>query len=558
MLGTAGAGRAHVAWLNALGVQASAIGNHELDLGPAAFGDLISASTAEGDTWTGASFPYLSTNLDFSTEESLSALVAEDGLGAGELNGKLAAYTTFTLGSETIGVVAATTPSLGSITSIGNMIVQPSSATDIDALATLIQADVDALTAKGIDKIIVLAHMQEIRIEKELAAKLSDVDIIVAGGSNTLLADSNDRLRSGDTASDTYPLKLSSKSSEPILVVNTDGDYSYLGRLVVDFDKDGLIIDELLDSEINGVYASDAQGLSENGLSANDVISEMQSIANALSSALQATAGNVVGYTSVYLNGERNSVRTEETNLGNLSADANLAYAQNIDSSTTLSLKNGGGIRGPIGACIVPPGSTSDPVCGPPTGTPGISAPGAISQYDLEIAFRFNNSLSLVTVTGAELKALLENGVSSVENVSGKFPQVAGMTFSYDPSKPAGSRIAEIVVLDSNGAAAGGEAVTVVSGGLVTDTAANQSFRLVTLGFLAEGGDDYPFPTGPEANVVDLLQDGVTTGSFTFASNGSEQDVLAEFLNSNFATAETGYNIADTITDTRITTTTLP
>ena len=438
------------------------------------------------------------------------------------------------------------------------MLIQPSNATDLDALAALIQADVDALTAKGIDKIIVLAHMQEIRIEKELAAKLSDVDIIVAGGSNTLLADSNDRLRTGDTAADSYPLKLSSKTSEPVLVVNTDGDYSYLGRLVVDFDKDGLILDELLDDDVNGVYASDAQGLSENGLSNTDAIAQVQSIANALSAALQATAGNVVGYTKVYLNGERGSVRTEETNLGNLSADANLAFAQGIDSSTTLSLKNGGGIRGPIGACIVPPGSTGEPVCSPPAGTPGISAPGAISQYDLEIAFRFNNSLSLVTVTGAELKALLENGVSSVENVSGKFPQVAGMTFSYDPSKPAGSRIAEIVVLDANGADDGGEAVTVVSGGVLSETAAGQSFRLVTLGFLAEGGDDYPFPTGPEANVVDLLQDGVTTGAFSFASDGSEQDVLAEFLNSNFGTAETGYNVADTEPDTRITTTTLP
>ena len=416
----------------------------------------------------------------------------------------------------------------------------------------------DALTADGINKIILLAHMQEFRIEQELASTLSGVDIIIGGGSNTLLADSNDRLRDGDSAVDNYPLGFTGKDGNPVLLVNTDGDYSYLGRLVVDFDENGVLLTSLLDANINGVYASDEAGLSENGLSEEDAIDEVEAISDALATALEARAGNIVGYTDVYLNGERGSVRTEETNLGNLSADANLVYAQSVDASTAISLKNGGGIRSSIGSCVVPPGSNDDPVCGPPKGISGVSTEGAVSQLDLEIAFRFNNGLTLITVTGAELKALLENGVSAVEDVSGRFPQVAGLTFSYDPSKPAGSRIANLTVLDANGAEAGDASVTVVSGGVLDAGAAAQSFRMVTLGFLASGGDDYPFPTGPAANRVDLEAEGVTSGSFTFADNGTEQDVLAEYMAANFATSATAFAVSDTEADTRITTTTLP
>jgi 5'-nucleotidase / UDP-sugar diphosphatase len=442
VLGTAGAGRVHMAWLNALGVQASAFGNHEFDAGTGAVAGLVGPGTEEGDTWTGAAFPYLSTNLDFSTDEALAALMGTDGAPASELAGKLAAYTTISVGGETIGVIGATTPNLGSISSIGGITMQPENADDLDGLASLIQADVDALVAQGINKIILLAHMQSISIEQSLAAKLSGVDIIVAGGSNTILADANDRLMGDDVAEGNYPLQFSGADGNSVLIVNVDGDYNYLGRLVVSFDAMGTVLPSSVDAAVSGAYAADEQGLADQGLTAANAIPQVQAIADSLNTALTARAGNVVGYTSVYLNGARGSVRTEETNLGNLAADAQLVYAQSIDPSTSISIKNGGGIRGPIGACIIPPGSTdaSARVCNPPTGTPGLTEPGSVSQLDLEIAFRFNNALSLVTVTGEQLKALMEQAVSVVENVGGPFPQIAGMTLTFDPSQAVGSR----------------------------------------------------------------------------------------------------------------------
>ena len=74
-----------------------------------------------------------------------------------------------------------------------------------------------------------------------------------------------------------------------------------------------------------------------------------------------AKESNVFGVSDVYLNGLRSSVRTEETNLGNLTADANLAIAKQTDPSVVISIKNGGGIRDDIGQLIVPPAVLANP-----------------------------------------------------------------------------------------------------------------------------------------------------------------------------------------------------
>ena len=56
------------------------------------------------------------------------------------------------------------------------------------------------------------------------------------------------------------------------------------------------------------------------------------------------------GRTDVYIDGRRGEVRSQETNLGNLSADANLFYAKQSDANAIISIKNGGGIRDSIGS----------------------------------------------------------------------------------------------------------------------------------------------------------------------------------------------------------------
>ncbi|MBM7333692.1 bifunctional metallophosphatase/5'-nucleotidase [Alloalcanivorax marinus] len=554
----AGNGRADIAMLNAMGLQASAVGNHDLDGGTEEFAAILGA---EGN-YPGARFPYLSTNLDFTTDANLAGLVQQNGQALSSLPNGLAGYGTLEVAGERIGVIGASTPSLGNITSTGGITVKPGGG-GVPALAAELQPAVDALTDDGIDKIILLAHMQTISIEKELATLLEGVDIIVAGGSNTLLADDNDRLLDGDSAADEYPLSFMSAADEPVLVVNTDGDYKYVGRLVVAFDDQGVLMTDRLDTSVNGAYAADdAMAASLQGT----VNSDVDTIANALEQVLAERDGNILGRTDVYLDGRRGQVRTQETNLGNLTADANLWLARQYDASVQISIKNGGGIRDDIGYFVYPPGSTSEDELAfyPPAANANAGKQeGDISQFDLEGSLRFNNSLTIGDVTAQELYGLLEHGVAKVENTAGQFPQVAGLRFSFDPARPglrsqangddtdqAGERVRNLAVVDDNGAVID----TVVRNGVLQGDP-TRTFRLVTLGFLATenassglGGDGYPFEF-PVENRLDLESEPVTgPNAATFAAPGTEQDALAEYLIARFGD-NSPYDQAETDTD---------
>ncbi len=552
----AGIGRAHIAWLNALGVQASVVGNHELDQAPAAFASII----APAGNWPGAQFPYLSSNIDFSSDSATAGLMVADARPAQA--GSVTGSVTITVNGETIGIVGASTPTLPAITSVGDLDVQPADSSDVSALAAIIQAHVDDLLDQNVDKIIVLAHMQQIAVEKTLAGLLSGVDIIVAGGSNTILADSNDSLRSGDSAVDSYPLQLNSASAEPVLVVNTNGDFTYLGRLVVEFDEAGVIKPETLDPALNGAWRSDQ--LPQTSFQS---LAAVEAITEPLEAVLQAKDGNVFGLTSVFLEGRRGNVRSEETNLGNLTADANLWYARHSDDAVLISLKNGGGIRAEIGQVLQPPG-TSDPADVqylPPQANVSSGKPqGGVSQLDLETALRFNNGLVTLSVTGAELADIIEHAVSGADAgaTPGSFPQVGGVRFSFDPSQPARaagdtnqgaamvpSRVRNLAVVDDSGAVI---AQIIVDGALQND-AANQSFRVVTLNFIAQNciadatascGDGYPYKGLVAPNLIDLSDAGTDPGATDFSSTGGEQDALAEYMMAFFA--EVPYDLAET------------
>ncbi|MFC7540977.1 5'-nucleotidase C-terminal domain-containing protein [Siccirubricoccus deserti] len=121
-----------------------------------------------------------------------------------------------------------------------------------------------------------------------------------------------------------------------------------------------------------------------------------------------------------------------------------------MDPSTAISIKNGGGIRAEIGTYSL----DAVPVPLPPQANPDAGKPeGGISRLDIENALRFNNGLSLVTVTAEGLKQVLENAVSGVapNATPGAFPQVSGIEFSFDPSQPAGSRVQSLAVVDEAG-----------------------------------------------------------------------------------------------------------
>jgi 5'-nucleotidase/UDP-sugar diphosphatase len=513
-------GRADIVILNALGVQASCFGNHEFDDNTPQVRSLILPDAVAG--YPGTAFPYLSANLDFSTDSSMASLVTADGQEASAMKNKVAKSAIITVGGQKVGVVGGTVTDLKTISSPGNIGVSQNLAADI-------QAAVDRLLALGVNKVVVMTHLQQFGREFQLATQLRDVDVIIAGGSHSVFAKPTDRLRPEDTVASPYPTSFVGADGKPVHVVNTGSSYRYVGRLIVSFNAAGEVT--VVDNR-SGAYATDIQGVQATGNVAPSAA--VVDVVRKLADIVDGKDGNRFGRTSVYLNGLRNSVRTEETNLGDLTADANLFRARQTDPATVISLKNGGGIRDAIGA-ISSVGGTVTPI--PPPANPRVGkAEGEVSQLDIENSLRFNNTLSLLTVTAQQLRDTMEWGVAA-SGTPGQFPQVSGLSFSFDATKTAmtytrnasgvptaiatpGERLRNLVVLYPDDS----QDLVVENGVLVGDP--NRTFRLVTLNFMASGGDSY-YALTLGANRLDLVPAGTT---LTFNTDGGEQRALADYL----------------------------
>jgi 2',3'-cyclic-nucleotide 2'-phosphodiesterase (5'-nucleotidase family) len=572
-------GAVDIALHNLIGVQASTIGNHEFDLGSRVLRDAFSTGTS----YLGANFPYLSANLDFSADSDLVSrftdTVASAGLEeANSLRGRIAPSAVITVNGEKIGLVAATTQIIESIASPSGTEVKgfPTGAgpngerDDMDLLASQLQPVINNLISQGVNKIVLMAHLQQIANETLLATKLSGVDIILAAGSNTRLGDSNDTATAfpGHVAAfegGTYPLQLSDKDGKVTLLVNTDNEFTYLGRLVVDFDENGQVIANNLAalSTVNGAYAAtDANVAIAYGVSTSELAStafaagtkadKVKTLVDAVQGVITVKDGNIFGFSNVYLEGERLAVRNQETNLGNLTADANAFAVQTAlgdGAGLVVSMKNGGGIRAQIGSLsdVKPDGSTDK------------LAPGSVTQLDVENSLRFNNTLMAFDTTPAGLKAILEHGVESL-GTQGRFPQVSGVSFSFDPAATAGARIRDVAL------ATDGYKINLFSDGVAV-SGAPAKITVVTLSFLAQGGDGYPIKANGE-NFRFLTLDGDVIGaaaatpetadfgaSVTAPTNVlNEQKALELFMGARHGTPETAFAAADTVAaqDTRI------
>ncbi len=556
-------GAADILIQNELGIQAIAFGNHEFDNGTEVIGQLLSGEGVEtpdgGLPFAGANFPYLSGNLDFSADENLAPLVVDNGQDVAQIPGGIAEWAVVeTDGGERIGLVASTTPAIDDgLTSPGNDVevfpegvAVPETDAEFAALAATIQEDVDALLAANpdIDKVILLSHQQVLAVETTLAGLLTDVDIIMAGGSNAVLLDENDAPFGGEDAAGVYPIFETDAAGAPVAVVNTDAAYQYLGRLVIDFDDNGQIVPESYDAELSGAYATDDAGVARIGAEGN-ADPEIVAIADLVEETIVLGESNFFAVTTEFLNAERDGggvdgVRNQETNLGNLTADANLFYVQqNFDDTVVASFKNGGGIRANIGS-IVQPGGGAPAERVPPEGVPGAKPEGGISENDVADTLAFNNGLALLSLTAEQILAVLESTVANYSSLAvsaGDWGQFGGIRFSFDPSLPEGDRVVNAAIVDEST----GELIAEIArDGDAVDNG-GERFRIVTLDFLANGGNPGLPITDPEAEGfdpavaepigrVDIAADDSFTGPATFAPDGSEQDALAEYLLAEF------------------------
>ena len=420
--------------LNAINYDAIALGNHDFDFGTDVLADFISSPQFSRPV------PYLSANLDFSGVPALQNLVEQ---------GRIAASTVVEKAGERIGVVGATTPALRSISSPGDVEIEQDVAGEV-------QAEIDALLAQGVDKIILISHLQSVENDLELIPQLSGVDIAIAGGGDELLANADDALLPGDesTPEQSYPLTVTNAEGRTVPVVTTAGQYGYVGQLEIEFDEAGNVTD--FGGGPQRVFAPD-------GIESDPQV-QAQAI-EPVAESIAALEENAIATSEVPLNGERESVRTEETNFGNLIADALLATGKALAPTFGLpipdvALQNGGGIR-----------------------NDSTFAPGEFTELDTFDALPFPNFVTVVpNVAASQFKEILENAVSQIEEVGGRFAQIAGFEFAYDPDASIGTRVRMVVLNDGTVIVENGEVV-----------AGAPDITISTIDFLAQGGDDYPF-----------------------------------------------------------------
>jgi 2',3'-cyclic-nucleotide 2'-phosphodiesterase (5'-nucleotidase family) len=276
------------------------------------------------------------------------------------------------------------------------------------------------LEKAGINKIIALTHIGW-NEDLKLAAAVGDIDIIVGGHSHTL--------------PESYPAVVDDDGS-PTLVVQA-GDYArYLGCLNVSFDSAGTVKD-WTGSQIIPLDET----VAEDPACSIKLAEYRAPVADMLA--------KVIGSAGVDLDGARDDVRTRETNLGNLVADSMLDKAGL--TGTGIAITGGGGIRDSIPA-------------------------GKITLEQAMAVLPFDNYLVTFDLTGAQIIAALENGVSQVEDVQGRFPQVAGLRFTWDPSAPPGNRVISAEVNKADG---------------YVPVDPRAVYTVVTTNYLAQGGDGY-------------------------------------------------------------------
>ncbi|MCB9682559.1 MAG: 5'-nucleotidase C-terminal domain-containing protein [Alphaproteobacteria bacterium] len=433
--------------LGAAGFDALCLGNHDFDFGPDVLADFISGFP-NGET-------FLSANLDVSAEAALHALAQA---------GRIASSHVVTVAGRQVGIVGATTEVLPQISSPRDVVV--------NAVGPAVQAEIDALTAQGVDIIVLISHLQSVDEDLALLPTLSGVDLAVAGGGDELLANPDDLLLPGAPAPDgAYPLTAVGADGASVPVVTTSGGYRYIGRLVARFDGAGRVVgvDDGLSGPqrvIGGAY--------------DDAVTPDATIAATVETPIQAAvddlAASVIGTTEVALDGVRSHVRTQETNQGDLIADAFLWQARALAPvralpSPAFAFTNGGGIRNDD---VIPVGDLTE-----------------LDTFDM---LPFSNFLTIVPgVSRDQVKELFENAASRVEFTDGRFAQVAGLSVVYDLSgtpqladgsgviTQPGSRVVELTLDDGT---------VLVTGGVVQPGA---DLDIAVIDFLARGGDGYPF-----------------------------------------------------------------
>ncbi|KAG5277446.1 hypothetical protein AALO_G00117710 [Alosa alosa] len=406
-------------FMNKLGYDAMALGNHEFDNG-----------------WEGLVSPFLQ---DVSCT-ILSANIKADASLASSVSGKYLPYKIFNMGSEIVAVVGYTSRETPALSMPGPHLI-------FHDEITALQTEVEKLKTLGINKIIALGH-SGFTVDKEIAEKVSGVDVVIGGHTNTFLY--TGIAPSNEVPAGPYPYMVKSQDGRQVPVVQAYAFGKYLGHLKVTFDDSGNVLKAegnpiLLDSSIQQDPAVLA-----------DVEEWKKSLAN--------YTAQFVGKTLVYLNGTSQECRFRECNLGNLICDAmvdhNIKYADEVQwNHVSACLLNGGAVRSPIDER---------------------ARNGSITMEDLIAVLPFGSTFDLLQLKGSTIRKAFEHGVRRHGGGTGEFLQVSGFQVEFDLSREPFQRVTSVHILCTECRVPRYEPME-----------DEKVYKLVMPSYIADGGDGY-------------------------------------------------------------------
>lgn len=278
----------------------------------------------------------------------------------------------------------------GVVTSDLPVIVAPSSLTGVgveDPIAAA-QSQIVDLKAQGAQYIVALSHCGYENggapLDPAIAAGAPGINLIIGGHSHTVL-------------------KTAAVVGKT-MITQTGTAGAYVGKEVIDFTTyHGKVIRQNVAYELVPTVTSVPENLA------------VKAIIDRYNNQLTDKLSVVIGKALVTLDGERADVRTKETNLGNYVADW-----MRTSTGADIAFEDGGSIR--------------------------VSVPaGDVTVGNIYNVLPFDNIMEVLEIKGSTLRAALENSVSDYPAQKGAFAQISGFSFTFDPSKPKGSRVASIM-----------------------------------------------------------------------------------------------------------------
>ncbi|OAD79533.1 hypothetical protein PHYBLDRAFT_129957 [Phycomyces blakesleeanus NRRL 1555(-)] len=307
-----------------------------------------------------------------------------------------------------------------------------------------------------VDFIVALTHMRvpnDIKLGRECS---DDVDIIL-GGHDHFYYVSNHVDIVGEKWTREHNLDDVGFDPEeepfdkPVWVIKSGTDFREFSvlKLEIDTDEDGRKKIKSMTAERRTVDSS------------VEPDEEMDVIVEKVAELVSEKTKRAIGYTTVPLDGRSFAVRTEETNLGNLTADLMLLSYRYLGADFALCV--GGTIR-----------------------NDSIIDVGPITIGDIMNIFPFTDPCVLIKVTGRQLWDALENSVSEYPKQEGRFPQLAGLRLEWDPTKPPGQRVKNARYMPEN----------------MAPLDLDEEYSLVTRHYLTGGYDGFTSLNVPASKIV--------------------------------------------------------